>query len=246
MSEDAAPRKTPAAERLFQALEATWPPAEILETGGWRLRHGAGGGKRVSAASPLAPGADPDAAAAVMARWGQEPLFQIRREDDDLDDRLAARRFQIIDRSQLCAAPAAGLLDDRSEVARLVRADIRIALMEEIWAEGGVGPGRLAVMDRCALPKSYLMARLGDRPAAVAFVAADGDVAMVHAIETMTLMRRKGAARMIMAGAARFAVEAGATTLALVVTEANAPANTLYRSLGFEIVAPYHYRSAPY
>ena len=32
--------------RLFQALDATWAPAEIVERGGWRLRRGADGGKR--------------------------------------------------------------------------------------------------------------------------------------------------------------------------------------------------------
>lgn len=234
------------AARIFEAMEATWPPAEITERDDWRLRRGRGGGKRVSAASPLSPHADVGRALAAMADWGQEPLFQIREEDAALDDRLSARRFQIIDRSQLCAAPAAALLDDAPETARLMRGEGRIAWMEEIWAEGGVGPGRLAIMDRCACEKSYLMARIGDRLAAVAFVAAHGDVAMVHAIETDHAMRRKGAGRMIMAGAARFAVEAGAATLALVVTEANAPANALYRSLGFSIVGRYHYRSAPY
>ncbi|MEO0359626.1 MAG: GNAT family N-acetyltransferase [Pseudomonadota bacterium] len=244
MAEGPQPRLDEAA--VFAALEATWPPAEAVEARGWRLRRGLGGGKRVSAASPLEVGADPDAAVAAMAGWGQEPLFQIRPQDEWLDDALSARRYQIIDRSQFLAAPAAPLLDDRPETARLIRGDGRVALMEEIWAEGGVGPGRLAVMDRTKAPKSYLMARLGDRAAAVAFVAASGGVAMIHAIETLHAMRRKGAARMLVAGAARFAVEAGAETLALVVTEANAPANGLYASLGFRRVAAYHYRSAPY
>ncbi|MEM7523834.1 MAG: GNAT family N-acetyltransferase [Pseudomonadota bacterium] len=234
------------ADRIFDALEVTWPPAECVERDGWRLRRGLGGGKRVSAASSLRPDSEIDVAVGAMAEWGQDPLFQIRAENEDLDDRLAARRFQIIDRTVLRAGKAESLLDDKPETARILRGDGRVALMEEIWAEGGVGPGRLCVMDRATGPKSYLMARLGDRAAGVAFVAADGDLAMIHAIETVHALRRKGAARMILAAAARFAVEHGATELAMAVTEANEPANALYRSLGFDIVAGYHYRSAPF
>ena len=41
--------------RLLAALEATWPPAAIDETSapGWRLRDGAGAGKRVDSARSL-------------------------------------------------------------------------------------------------------------------------------------------------------------------------------------------------
>ena len=45
-----------------------------------------------------------------------------------------------------------------------------------------------------------------------------------------------------MAGAARFALEAGAETLSLAVVDANEPANALYRALGMEVAARYHYR----
>ncbi|MEL7464987.1 MAG: GNAT family N-acetyltransferase [Pseudomonadota bacterium] len=230
--------------RLFRALDATWAPADIVERDGWRLRRGAGGGKRVSAASPLSSDAAIDVAEAAMGGWGQGPLFQLTPENGALDQALAERGYHVVDPTLIYATPTENLRVAGSEVAKVLRGGHRIALVEEIWAKGGIGPERLAVMDRVAGPKSFILARLGDRPGAVGFVAVDGEVAMVHAVETLPHQRRKGAARMLMAGAARFAHEAGATTLALAVTEANEGANALYRALGMTVAARYHYRQA--
>ncbi|MEO1611922.1 MAG: GNAT family N-acetyltransferase, partial [Pseudomonadota bacterium] len=221
-----------------------WAPAEIVERDGWRLRRGAGGGKRVSAASPVSADADIDVAEAAMRDWGQAPLFQLTPENGALDQALDAHGYQVVDPTLIYAAPAESLLVEGSEVAKVLRGGYRIALVEEIWAKGGIGSERLAVMDRVEGPKSFILARLGDRPGAVGFVALEADVAMVHAIETLPDQRRKGAARMLMAGAARFAHEAGAETLALAVTEANEAANGLYRALGMTVAARYHYRQA--
>lgn len=230
--------------RLFDALDATWAPAEIVERDGWRLRRGAGGGKRVSAASPLSRDVDIAVAEAAMRDWRQGSLFQLTPDDEALDGALAARGYAVVDPVFIYSAPVESLLIEGSEVAKILRGDRRIALVEEIWEGGGIGPSRFAVMDRVAGPKSYILARLGDRPGAVGFVAVDGDVAMVHAIETLPHQRRKGAGRLLMAGAARFAHEAGASTLALAVTEANQPANALYQALGMTVAARYHYRQA--
>ncbi|MEL6679458.1 MAG: GNAT family N-acetyltransferase, partial [Pseudomonadota bacterium] len=37
--------------RLYDAVEATWPAAHMWQQDGWTMRDGAGGGKRVSAAT---------------------------------------------------------------------------------------------------------------------------------------------------------------------------------------------------
>ena len=76
-------------------------------------------------------------------------------------------------------------------------------------------------------------------------VAVDGQVAMIHAIEVLQAMRRRGAARLLMQAAARFATEHGAVWLTLAVTEANRPARALYRRLGMAEAGGYQYRLAP-
>lgn len=235
----------PNGDRLFSALDATWPAAGIVEREGWRLRRGEGGGRRVSAAT-RPPGAtgEPDIAVAeaAMEGWGQRPLFMLRDGDGAMDATLAAAGYDKVDETSFYLIEAAALLDDQSETARIIRGAGPIAMIEEIWAKGGVGPERLAVMARAAGPKSYMIGRLADRPVSVAFVAVDGDIAMVHALETLERARRRGAARMLLSGAARFAQENGARWLALAVTDRNVAASALYRGLGMTVAGRYHYR----
>ena len=114
--------------------------------------------------------------------------------------------------------------------------------MEEIWAQGGIGPERLAIMDSVSAPKQLLLSRAGDRPAGAAFVGIDGDIAMIHAIEVLPHFRRMGSATLLLEVAARFASEHGAEWLSLAVTRANAGANALYKKHGMQECGAYHYR----
>ena len=234
----------PTAAQLLDTLAATWPPAESISQGGWRLNCGGGGGKRASAAMALSPRADIGAAEAAMRGWGQAPLFQLTPDDATLDAALEARGYRVIDPVAIYLAPVVALTDHRDETARIVRADLAIAAMREIWAAAGIGPARLAVMARVPAPKSWLLARKSDRPAGVAFLGCHDDVAMIHAVEVPEAFRRQGVGREIMRGAANLAAEWGAAWLALAVTEANGPARGLYEGLGMEIAARYHYRIA--
>ena len=237
----------PAAPELIAAIDATWPAAETRRRGAWVLRRGAGGGKRVSAAS-LWPGAreTPDIALAeeAMRAWGQAPLFRLGGTEAEaaLDRRLAAAGHPVLDPVVVYAAPVAALTDDRDETARIIRISTPLRIAEEIWEAGGIGPARRAVMDRAKGPKTTLMARAGDRPAAIAFAACAGRIAMLHAVEVLEAHRRGGAGTGLLHGAANWAAEAGAEWLALAVTEANAPARALYEKLGMGLAARYHYR----
>ena len=78
--------------------------------------------------------------------------------------------------------------------------------------------------------------------AGVAFVAANGDAAFLHALEVRPALRRQGTAVNILKMAAKWAISQGAGQLALAVTLANGPANHLYASLGMAVVGRYHYR----
>ncbi len=230
------------ADLVFSALDATWPAAATKAQDGWLLRDGAGGGKRVSAASRTTSDAEISVAADAMRVMGQAPLFQVRTDEADLDAELERAGYAVVDPVWLYAGRAADLIDGKSEQSRVYRGQFAVAAMEEVWAAGGIGPARLAVMKRAAAPKSWLMTRIDDRPAGVAFVSVAGDIAMIHAIEVADAYRRQGAGRALMSGAATFAADNGAEWLALAVTKANVGANNLYQSLGMEVVAGYHYR----
>jgi ribosomal protein S18 acetylase RimI-like enzyme len=232
------------AERLLSVLEATWPPAARHEAGPWTIRDGQGGGKRVSAATaggPVTAGDIPTAEAAMRA-LGQSPLFMIRPGEAALDALLAARGYAAVDPVDGFAARVGDL--DLATPPRLsaIPAWPPLAIQREIWAEAGIGPARIAVMERAPAPKTALLARMDDRAAGTAFVGIHDRTAMVHALEIHPRFRRRGLGRHVMEGALHWARQAGATDVALVVTQANAAGQALYASLGLARVGQYHYR----
>jgi len=233
------------ASAVWHALSATWPAEEAIVQGALTLRRSPGGGSRVTAATfdgRDAPGdALLDDADAQMRGWGQVPTYRVRDDQTAVDRCLAARGLTRHDRTRLYAIPARTLA--RSP-PHLVTFDIwpPLAIQTEIWANGGIGPDRMAVMERTAGPRTALFARHADRPAGTGFVAADGRAAMVHALEVPPACRRAGVARHMMAHAALWALRHGCDTLAVAVTDANAPACALYAGLGMVEVGRYHYR----
>jgi GNAT superfamily N-acetyltransferase len=230
--------------RLFAALAATWPPAEVRRLGSWTLRRGEDAGRRVSAATLDGPDDDLAAAEAAMRAWGQRPTFMIRPGDERLDAALADRGYVIDVASLIVAAPPAALAPERPD-ERAILCDAPLARMREIWSAAGVGPSRQAVMARAPGPKTYLFGRAGDAPAACAFVACDREVAMLHALEVSPPFRRQGLGMALARAAVAWAADQGARTCALAVAVANAPARSAYDRLGMTQVAAYHYRLAP-
>ncbi|MEM6887520.1 MAG: GNAT family N-acetyltransferase [Pseudomonadota bacterium] len=228
---------------VFAALEATWPPVRIWQKGPWRLRAGAGGGKRVSAANAQLDvrEADIELAEAEMRDVGQTPLFVLYDEADPLDEMLGQRGYRCLDPTVALLAPVGALTDEPIPPVTTFEIWEPLAIMREIWAAGGIGPARLDVMSRAQM-KTAILARAHDKPAGTAFVAKHRQIAMVHAVEVLPTFRRQGMASWIMRAAALWADRQGAETLAVLCTRANAPALSLYSALGFRPSCGYHYR----
>lgn len=224
---------------LAEVMEATWPPVSSRSIGPFTLRDGAGGGKRVSAASCERDftDADLDAAEAAMT----EPLFLIREADTALDAALDYRGWRVVDPVVAYAAPVAKLTAELPRLTAFAHWP-PLEIARSIWAEGGIGPARIAVMDRVTGPKAALLGRIDDRSAGVAFVACHGAEAMVHALEVRDSHRRQGLGRNLLHAAANWAADQGATRLSLVVTRQNTAARALYARLGMGVVGQYHYR----
>lgn len=231
------------ADPLMEALERTWPAASIWRLGPWTLRDGQGGGKRVSAASADGPvtEAEIDALEDEMEKRGETPLVRLGT-GEQTDEALAARRYEVLDRTLIMAVSVGPLSKEHLPRLSAIPAWPPLARMREIWAEGDIGPGRIAVMERAKGAKSAFLGRMNDRPAGVAFAAIHGDIVMIHALHVLPEHRRSGAGRNLVIGVAKWAAAQGASTLAAAVTEANCPARALYSSLGFSDAAGYHYR----
>lgn len=232
----------PTNDRLMAAIDATWPPAEFRQAGPWLLRRGDGGGQRVSAASTTDQSAALAPAEAGMRTWDQQPLFRITPDQTELDRRLADAGYAMKDPVMLYVAPVSSLTDGSDETVKVFRVSSPLAIVDEIWSNGGIGPGRRDVMTRPGGPRMTLLARAEDRPVGVAYVAIDNAIAMIHAIEVAPQHRRKGGGTILIRGAASFAAEHGAASLALAVTESNTHARALYERLGMECAGRYHYR----
>lgn len=231
----------PSAQALFAALDATWPAAATRVVGPWTVRAGQGGGKRVSCASTEDQDADLTQMEAAQAALGQPALVMARGEQQHLQTRLDAAGYRLTDPTQLYAAPAADLVAEPPRVTVFVTDFPPLEILREVWVEGGIGPARLAVMERAPGPKTVLMGRVNDRPGAAAFLAIHDKIAMIHALEVLSTRRRAGLARHMMGVAAKWAQDHGAETLALAVTQANGPANALYSSLNMPVMGKYTY-----
>ncbi|MES0825756.1 GNAT family N-acetyltransferase [Ruegeria sp. SCP11] len=225
-------------------VDGTWPAAGYEQLGPFRLRQGQGGGSRVSAASALGPvtEADIDAAEVAMRAMGQKRIFCLRPGDEALDAQLAARGYEVLDPVNIYMCPVDHLTDLPIPRVTVFTTWEPLAIMREIWAQGGVGPARVAVMERATGPKIGLLLRNNDQPAGAGFVAIQDGVAMVHALEILPDHRRQGLGNWAMRAAAFWARDNGAQTLSVICTKANDGANGLYHALGMEIVGEYHYR----
>jgi N-acetylglutamate synthase len=233
---------------LAPVIAATWPPAATVETGVFTVPDGAGGGQRVSAARLTDPSAsdageaDIDAAIAALAAIGQPPLFMVLGHQSGLDARLEARGFATRD-STLAMTIASAALAAPPPPVTCFAIWPPLAIQVELWAAGGIGPARLAVMQRAKGPKMSFFGRITDKPAGTAFVGINNGVAMLHALEVRPAHRRKGLGLTMMRAAADWARAEGAASFAILVTQENQPAQGLYSSLGFQAVGQYHYRS---
>ncbi len=231
---------------LEAALAATWPAAAVERLGPVVLRTGAGGGKRVSAATLEGPfDADAiDQAISAMRARGQRPLFRIRPGEEALDAYLAEKGFRRVEPVR-CFAGAIGAIARPPRPVTLFGVWPPLAIQRALWAEAGIGPERQAVMARAAEPKAAFIARIENRAAAVAFAASSGRVAMLHALYVLPAFRQKGVGKLVTSGAAHWAMTHGAQFLALLVTEENKNAQALYFALGMQDVLRQHYRESP-
>lgn len=237
----------PTLQDLYGVMEATWPPAKTDTHGCWTIRDGQNGGKRASAATALRSATDADIPAAekAMIAIGQIPLFMIRAGDQTLDQMLAKRGYVLIDPTGLYVCPIEVLTQFTPPRLSAFCVWPPLAIAEEIWANGDIDAGRLAVMQRAAGPKTALLGRADNRAAATAFVAMHRHTGMLYALEVLPEYRRKGVAQTLMAAAAHWAKKNGARFFSVLTTGENLPANQLYASLGMKLVGNYHYRIAP-
>ncbi len=235
---------TPGDPDLARAFESTWPAAETADAGGFRVGRGQGAGGRVSSAHALGPDWDDAAIPAVEAihrAWHQRAMFRLPDSDAALAGALTRHGYGPETPTAIMAAACDQLAP--APVPEMTAFSIwpPLAIQGDIWAAGNIGTARQAVMPRVTLPRTAILGRHADRAVGAAFVAADGPVAMIHAIEILPGFRRKGMATWLIRKAAEWAQAQGAARLALAVSRRNVTARALYDRFGFAVTGGYSY-----
>ncbi len=235
---------SPTEDAIFDAIDATWSPSEIRSVGDWVLRKGNGGGSRVSAAgytgAPDGP-FDIDQAVSGMASFNQRPLFMLRDKDVQLDETLASLGYNVLTPVRILGGDVTVAMGELGKFA--IPCATRLAIQEEIWLAGEIGPQRWAVMDRVTAPKSFLLARSASNATATGFAAVHNGIGMLHALEVRHDSRRQGYGDVLTRAAATWCFDNGAKTFAVLVTRANLAAIELYERLGMADLGAYHYRA---
>jgi GNAT superfamily N-acetyltransferase len=237
---------------IEQAAVRAWPAAETAVMDGWLWRYSGGVSGRANSVSPLAyDGADIEASIdAVEARYRARAMparFQVGARfsaPHDLDARLAARGYTTYDEVTTLAKPV-GATAMPSDVRTLDTPD---AGWMEVYLSN-ITPDRRppapAILDRVPRERKFLACVRDGVTLATALGVRTGRIVIAECIGTRADLRRSGAASAVMRGLEAWAREENATTLALQVVAANAPAQALYRGLGYTDRNRYHYRIKP-
>ncbi len=230
--------------QLHDVIEHTWPANSTRTHGGWILREGLGGGKRVSATTlhGFREAANINSAENDMRAFGQTPIFMIREGEEALDRILATEGYEITEPSNIYTVPIEKLVHKKPPPLSIFEIWEPLQIQADIWGYAGIDAARIAVMHRAAGPKTSFFMRWENRPAGTAFIGLHNNVVMLHALEVLPHQQRKGVGTLAMHQAAIWAKSFGAHTLSVICTRENLGANALYSSLHMQLVGGYHYR----
>jgi N-acetylglutamate synthase len=241
----------PLDRRLLLAIERAgvlaWPAVETHGIDGWLWRFANGGSQRANSVSTLDfHGADSDKAIAdaeqrYRAR-GASPMFQISDvcAPSDLGQRLAARGYTSKDRctTLIRSVPfdAANIGDGFEIFDRAT--DEWIACYASV-----ITPDRRRtapdILARVPRGSAFCAVRRRGRIVATALGVTHGGVTIAECVASLAEARGQGAASAVMRGLAAWGTAQGAHTVALQAVEHNAPAQALYRSLGYTLAGHY-------
>jgi N-acetylglutamate synthase len=227
-----------------------WPAVETDEIDGWLWRFANGGSQRANSVSALDfDGADTDKAIAdaeqrYRAR-GARPLFQLSDvcAPADLGERLRRRGYTANDRCTTLIRPApVGDVEigDGFEIFGRATDEWTACYTSVITPDRRrTAPDILARVPRGA---AFCGVRRNGRIVATALGVAHGGVTIAECVATLAEARGQGAASTVMRGLAVWGRGQGAHTIALQAVELNAPAQAMYRALGYRLHGHYEIR----
>ena len=232
-----------------------WPAAAVHYDGTWVVRLTAGHpAKRLNSINPLDPG-DVHHLAERIARAGRRfeaygrPLtFRMSPlAGAALSRHLDAEGWSRFDESMVMRMPLTkasveNVIDQipLKDIGRFVSAALKVHDADPL-----LRPGLSEIIGAIQPEAGLFASERGDEALATLICVHDGDLAGLFDIATDKSVRRQGHGRQLILSALKWARLRATREAWLQVEADNAPALSLYASLGFEEVYRYHYRRLP-
>ncbi|MFF0266804.1 GNAT family N-acetyltransferase [Kribbella sp. NPDC004536] len=242
-----------AAARIDSLMNQGWPAAHSTELDGWLVRRNAGVTLRANSVLPKSTPFDLGKALEYVenlyAAHDIATSFQVgpAAQPSDLDDRLAARGYELRNPTLVMGAEVSDVLAQLGEptVPVNISAAPDNAWMDFWWAVDGRGGSAAQAAARQILNRAralYAVIPSGEPVKAIGRLALVNDWAGLYCLAVDPQHRRQGLAQAVIHGLLHKAITLGVDRVWLQVVESNAPARALYERLGFHTVSRYHYR----
>jgi GNAT superfamily N-acetyltransferase len=231
------------------AAVRAWPAGETRVVDGWLWRYSGGGSQRANSVSALSyDGADVERTIDTIENMYREHAAPVRFQvgfplsrPDDLDQRLAARGYEIHD-------PVTTLLKPVASVA--APADVTLhEAPSDGWLSvylANVTPDRrpfaTAILERVPGPRVFAEVVRDGAVIATALGVFHENTVIAECVGTASTARRQGAAAAVMRALEAWGARLGAHTIGLQAVTTNMPAQGLYAALGYVPAGTYHYR----
>lgn len=233
--------------RVEEACLNAWPSPRHVLIDGYLLRAAGGASKRINSVNPLRGAGEPeaaiDASEDVYESLGRRPIFRVPDIAARMRPGLERRGYRAIGETRTLFRPLAP--DDTT-----IPPGVRIGAAP--WAEwlavrdavSGHDPEVArtfrVVTDAIVLPKAFLAT---SDPGAIAFGVRVGELLVIESVAVPAAVRNRGLASLVVAALLGWGASHGARGACLQVEVGNAPAEALYRRLGFtRELYRYHYR----
>lgn len=233
-----------------EACLNAWPSPRHVLIDGYLLRAAGGASKRINSVNPMRGAGEPEpaieACETIFAEMGRRPIFRVPDLAAQMKPGLVRRGYRAIGETRTLFMPIGR---DRSDSLDGIRADAEptrewLTVRDAVSGhDPRVAQTFRAVTDAIVLPKAFLTAPGPDGIGAIAFGVRVGGLLVIESVAVPAILRNRGLAGTVVAALIQWGAANGATAACLQVETSNAPAQALYRRLGFDReLYRYHYR----